>query len=239
MGKIFNFEGPVFTVLSRLADLFWLNLLFIVCSIPIVTIGASATAMYYVTLKMAKDEEGYITKSFFKSFKQNFLQATGIWLIYLVLIVVLVLDLRIANGGSLADILASNTISNVVIVSACVMGVVLLITGTYVFPVLSKFDNTIKNTVKNAFLISIRHLPYTVVMLVIGAVPWVLMWFSPAAYLLLFIMFALLAYINSKFFNKIFENYVPKEENLTECDEEGVTSGILEEVDGKVGEKIE
>ena len=71
MGKVFNFEGPVFSFLSRLADLFWLNLLFVICSIPVITIGASSTALYYVTLKMAKDEEGYITRSFFKSFKEN------------------------------------------------------------------------------------------------------------------------------------------------------------------------
>lgn len=232
MGKIFNFEGPIFTFLSRLADLFWLNLLFIVCSLPIVTIGASTTAMYYVTLKMAKDEEGYITKSFFKSFKQNFLQATGIWLIYLALLVVLVVDLRIANGGSLAGILDSNTISNVVIVSVSVMGVLLLITGTYVFPILARFDNTIKNTIKNALLISIRHLPYTIVMIIIGAIPLVLMWFSPAAYLLLFIMFAMIAYINSGFFCKIFVNYMPKEEEITE-------GSLLEETDGKVGEEVQ
>lgn len=233
MGKVFNFEGPVFTFLSRLADLFWLNLLFIVCSLPIITIGASTTAMYYVTLKMAKDEEGYITKSFFKSFKQNFLQATAIWLVYLVLIVVLVVDLRIANGGSLADIFNSGAVSNVVIVSVSVMGVVLLMTGTYVFPLLAQFDNTVKNTVKNALLISIRHLPYTFLMVVIIAIPLVIMWFSPAAYLLIFIMFALVAYINSKFFNKIFANYMPKEE------EEVSESTLLEETDGEVGEEIQ
>lgn len=211
MERIFNFEGPVFSFLSRLADLFWLNLLFIVCSIPIVTIGASTTAMYYVTLKMAKNEEGYITQSFFKSFKQNFKQSTVIWLIYLVVSVVLVLDLRIANGGSLAGIFDSNAVSNVVIVSVSLMGVLLLMTETYVFPILAQFDNTVKNTVKNAFFISIRHLPYTFLMLVLAAIPVVLMWFTPAAFLLIFIIFALVAYINSTFFTKIFANYMPKE----------------------------
>ena len=213
MGKIFNIDGPIFKVLSRFADLFWLNLLFIVCSLPIVTIGASTTAMYYVTLKMAKDEEGYITKSFFKSFAQNFKQATGIWLIYLVVGFVLVLDLRVANGGSLVNVLNSGTINNIVIVSACLMGVLLIITQMYIFPILAQFDNTVKNTFKNSFFISIRHLPYTLLMLVIAAIPIVLMWFDPAAYILLFIVFSLVAYINSKFFNKIFANYMPKEES--------------------------
>ena len=83
MSRVFNYEGPVFTSLSRLADLFWLNLLYIICCIPLVTVGAASTALYYVTLKMAKDEEGYITRSYFKSFKDNFVQATAIWLLWI------------------------------------------------------------------------------------------------------------------------------------------------------------
>ena len=211
MGKVFNFEGPLFNFLSRVADLIWLNLLFILCCIPIVTIGAATTALYYVTLKMAKDEEGYITKSFFKAFKENFVQATVIWIIFLVISVVMFMDLRIANGGNIADILNDSTISNVVIVSVGVMIIVLAMTGTYVFPLLAQFDNTVKNTIKNAFLLSIRHLPYTVAMIVIAAIPVALIWFSPALLLLVLIMFSVVAYINSKFFNKIFVLYMPKE----------------------------
>ena len=70
-----------------------LNILFLVCSLPIFTIGASFTAMYYVTLKLAENEEGYIARGFLKSFKQNFKQATIIWLILLFFGIVLVLDL--------------------------------------------------------------------------------------------------------------------------------------------------
>ena len=144
MNKIFNFEGPVFTFLSRLVDLFWLNLLYILCCIPVITAGAATTALYYVTLKMAKDEEGYITKSYFKSFKQNFVQATVIWLVILVIGVVMFMDLRIANGGNMAEILKTTTVSNVVIVAVGVMLIILCMTLTYVFPLLAQFDNTVK-----------------------------------------------------------------------------------------------
>ena len=211
MGKVFNFEGPLFNFLSRLADLFWLNLLYILCCIPVITAGAATTALYYVTLKMAKDEEGYITKSYFKAFKDNFVQATVIWIIFLVISVVMFVDLRIANGGSVADIFNDSAVSNVVIVSVGVMAIVLAMTCTYVFPLLAQFDNTIKNTIKNAFLLSIRHLPYTFIMILIAAVPVVLIWFSPALLLLVLIMFSAIAYMNSKFFNKIFVLYMPKE----------------------------
>ena len=214
MNRIFNFEGPVFTFLSRLADLFWLNLLYIICCIPVITAGAATTALYYVTLKMAKDEEGYITKSFFKSFKQNFLQATAIWLVILVIGIVMFMDLRIANGGNMAEVFNTTTVSNVVIVAVGVMVIVLCMTLTYVFPLLAQFDNTVVNTVKNAFLISIRHLPYTFLMMVITAIPFALIWFSPALLLLVLIMFSATAYINSKFLNKIFVLYMPKEEGI-------------------------
>ena len=214
MNRIFNFEGPVFTFLSRLADLFWLNLIYMICCIPVITVGAATTALYYVSLKMAKDEEGYITKSFFKSFKQNFLQATVIWLVILVIGIIMFMDLRIANGGDMAEVLNSTAVSSVVIVAVGVMVIVVCMTLTYVFPLLAQFDNTIRNTVKNAFLISIRHLPYTFLMMLITAIPVVLIWFSPALLLLVLIMFSATAYINSKFLNKIFILYMPKEEGI-------------------------
>lgn len=70
-------------MMGRAADLMILNIVFIICCLPIVTIGASLTALHYVTLKMVRNEESYIVKSFFKSFKQNFKQATIINLIML------------------------------------------------------------------------------------------------------------------------------------------------------------
>ena len=86
--------------MGRVADLLLLNFLCILCCIPIVTAGASITALYYVTLKMARDEESYIVRSFFRSFKQNFKQATIINIIMLLTAAVLFIDLRIARAGS-------------------------------------------------------------------------------------------------------------------------------------------
>ena len=72
MGSFFSLDSPLMRFLSRLSDIFILNVLFLLCCIPVVTIGASATALYTVTLKMARNEESYITKGFFKAFKSNF-----------------------------------------------------------------------------------------------------------------------------------------------------------------------
>ena len=216
MGRAFNFEGPVFTFLSRLADLFWLNLLFVICCIPVITTGAAATALYYVTLKMAKDEEGYITRSYFKAFKDNFVQATIIWLLFVAVIVIMILDFRIAGGNNTAELFNSAVVSNVVIIAVGVMSIVVVMTLTYVFALLAQFDNTVRNTVKNAFLISVRHLPYTFLMIFVATVPVVLIWFFPALLIIVLIMFSAVAYINSKYFNRIFALYMPDSKDAAE-----------------------
>ena len=104
--KFFNYDSPIMQFLSRLTDLFILNFLFLICSIPIVTIGASATALYSVTLKMAKNEESYIFSSFFRAFKNNFRHSTISWMILLLAGIVLWMDYRAVGmmGGSFQQI---------------------------------------------------------------------------------------------------------------------------------------
>ena len=92
MGRLFDMDNKFFRFMGRLADLCILNVLCILCCIPVVTAGASITAMFYVTMKMVRNEEAYIARSFFKSFKENFRQATVINIIMLVIAGVLYVD---------------------------------------------------------------------------------------------------------------------------------------------------
>ena len=211
MNRFFNMDNKFFVFMGRVADLLLLNFLCILCCIPVVTAGASITALYYVTLKMARDEESYIARSFFRSFKQNFKQAA-----------VLFIDLRIARAGSGA---MYKGLFSLFIAFALIYAMILL----YIYPILSKFFNSVKNTFVNAFLMSVRHLPLTLLMLVISASPLLLMWlFAYVSYaqftsilIMLFILmgFSTLAYWKSKIFVKIFDNYIPKDED-EENDEE-------------------
>ena len=98
MGRFFNMDNKFFVFMGKVADLCMLNLLCIACCIPVVTAGASLTALYYVTLKMVRNEEAYIFRSFFKSFKENFKQATIINVIMLIVAVLLYLDTNIAGN---------------------------------------------------------------------------------------------------------------------------------------------
>lgn len=81
MAKLFSPDNPVWRVMGRLADFFLLTILWGICSLPIITIGASTTALYYVALKMADKQEGYIVKTYFKAFRENFAQSTVLWVI--------------------------------------------------------------------------------------------------------------------------------------------------------------
>ena len=197
--------------MSKVADLCILNIICVVCCIPVITAGASITAMYYVTLKMVRNEEAYILRSFFKSFKQNFKQATIINLIMLLIGVVLYVDLNVSKamqGGA-------GQIFQIIFMAFVLIYFILFL---YVYPVLARFYNTIKNTIKNALFMAIRHFPYTVVMVIIAVCPLLLLLVksyqiqSTLFVLFLLMGFALIAYCNSFFLVKIFDNYMPKEE---------------------------
>ena len=181
-----------------------------VSCIPVVTIGPSIAAMFYVTLKMVRNEESYIVRGFFKSFKQNLKQGIVINLIMLAAALLLYFDISICRS-------TPGTIGKVLMVLFMMILVVYLMIFLYIYPVLAKFYNTIKNTFTNAFLMSIRHLPYTALMILVTAAP-VLVFFIPSAQvqsmvilLLVLIGFSGIAYINSHFFVKIFDKYIPEE----------------------------
>lgn len=215
MGRLFNMDNKFFTFMGKVADLIILNLICVLCCLPIVTIGPSLTALHYVTMKMVRNEESYIVKNFFKSFKENFKQATIINLIMLVVGLMLFLDINIVKRMS------GKLYSGLFVVFIAFLLLYMLV-FLYIYPVLAKFYNTIKHTFINAFLMSIRHLPYTFVMLVITLLP-IGIFFIPSLQLqstclmLLLIMGpAVIAYLNGHFLVRIFDNYIPKEEDAQE-----------------------
>lgn len=216
MGSFFNMDNKFFVFMGRVADLMILNLLCIVCCIPIVTAGPAIAAMFYVTLKMVRNEESYIVKGFFKSFRQNLRQGIIINLIMLLFGILIITDIRIMGN-------MEGTLYKVLYTIFLAFALVYLMIYMYIYPVLAKFYNSIKNTFVNALLMSIRHLPYTVLMIIVTALPFVLFFFVPSsevqsAVLLVCVLIgcSLVAYINSYFFVKIFDKYIPEEEEMSE-----------------------
>ena len=207
-----NPDSRIMSFLAKLGDMFILNVLYLVCCIPVITIGAATTALYYNTLKMAENRESYVWREFLRTFKENFKQATIIWMIILVIGAVLVGDFLVMG------VIGSQALASVTAIVVIVVGVFLILTAVYVFPVLARFDNSVLNIMKYALLMAIRHLPSTVVILAIHSVPLLLAFASLEAFIrgllpVLLFTVSILAYFESKLFSRIFSNYYPKTED--------------------------
>lgn len=205
---MFSIEGKFFGTISRLGDLVILNILFLVCSIPIVTIGASITAMYSVTKKMAEEREGYIVRSFFKAFKENFRQSTVMWLILLICGAVVSVDLFICNNLMKAGPL--QTLAKGFLLLAFLLIVFMVL---YSLTLQCTFENTIKNTLKNALLISLGHAPWSLLMSLLALSPFISLfyfgeYFGTELLAMILIWFSGMAYINSFMLNRIYKKYM-------------------------------
>lgn len=208
MGKIFDMDSPVMRFLNRVGDLLILNFIMIACCIPVITIGASFTAMHYVLLKMVRGEEGYLVRGFFKSFVANFKQATILWLLMLVVLFVYIGDALIFRYSALA-------FPRALMIAVVAIAILLLMATIYIFPAQARFENSVKNTLKNAFLMAFANLPKTVLMLAIYALPLIIGYFS--AYALIFvIMFGITApaYGAAWLYSGIFKKFEPEEEEM-------------------------
>lgn len=204
---MFSIDGKLYEVISKLTDLVILNILYIICCVPIVTIGAATTALYGITKKMANHSEGYIIRSYFKLFKENFKQSTIIWLILFVIGLIPVIDLYIINNmpkGMGPTVLRGGAILAIVLV---------LMVFFYAMALQSTFENTVKNTIKNAFIIGLGYFPWTLLILLISVSPFVTPVFlgeywSVELLVMMLVWFSGAAYINSYVFNYIFKKYM-------------------------------
>lgn len=214
---LFNYDNPVWRFIGRLGDMIILNIIWVIFSLPVFTIGASTTALYYCTLKIVRDEDNGNLRMFLHSFRQNFRQATVIWLILAAVGVLLGFDLyffrNVLKGAPTARFVFSALTSALILLWVFEM--------LYVWPLLSRFDNTVKNTMKNAFFLSIRYIGSTLAMLVSdGIVLFVayislFLWGWVTAFLLL-MGFPLIAWINSTMLEHLFARFMPKEEHTDE-----------------------
>lgn len=206
-----NYDSRFSRVLSRLTELVLLNFVFLLTCIPFFTIGASVTALYSTTLKMVRNEEGYIIRGYFKDFKENFKQATAFWLIELLLYAQLrVLYVAAAvNGGRLIQIYT---------VITWTLGILYSLYFLFVFPLTATFRNTFFKIAGNAFIMIISHFPWVLASYLIVVLP-VALSFGINTRILKFSMlfwiligFALLLFLSSFCLNRIFIRYMDREQ---------------------------
>ena len=209
--KKFGIDNPFFAFMGRVGDILILNILFVITSIPVVTIGMSLSAMYRVTLRMARKECNYVAKEYFRACREEWKKSTVIWLIMLMSGGVLVLDVTV--GKDMWNALNA------------AVGALIFIWGmlfTYVFAVQARFENTVKNIFKNALYMAVRHFPFTVIMMVLNAIPAVCILFGSMTMALatpIYVAagFTVTARINSIFLNRIFRKYAPEEEEAEDA----------------------
>jgi len=209
MKKIFDLDGGVMSFLGRITDFLILNLIFVITCVPIVTIGPALTALYSVTLKMVKGEDAYIFKSYFKAFKENFKISFFTWMIILVALIIFGVDYRIMTASDIS-------MSGVFAVLFLTLMFICFMVSLYLFPYIARFENTLKDSFRNAILIALASLPWTFLLVALtGAVVAVSILVIPLQYVIpiwLLFGFALLAYGQSFIFRKVFVKYEPKEE---------------------------
>lgn len=224
---MFKLDSPLMNFLNKVADVMILNILVVLCCLPLVTAGASLTAGYYVAFKMVKNEEGYITKGFFKSFKENFKQSTIIWLIMLLITFILATDFKIMAQTDLE-------FGQWMRIGIMAVSLIVILGAVFVFPMQARFSNTIKNTIKNSYLMALSHLPSAVIIVISYFAPVVILYIIPESLPALVLLAAgVLIYIQSILFVKIFRPYEERilareaEEAKAQEDSEDMDSGIF------------
>ena len=214
MGALFSPDSKFMRVMSRVGDLMIMNLIFLVTCIPIVTIGASLTALYTVCFRFGTEKEGKMVRTYFKAFKENFKQSTLLWL------VILIFGAASAFNAYFFYIMPG-TIRWCFLLFSCLF-VLIVLTAGYTFPLLSQFSNSMISTFKNALIFSVGYLPRSLLMAVFNLFPFALLLldfyrFLQMGFLWIALYFATAAYVNSILLKKVFAPYMPnKEEEITE-----------------------
>jgi len=198
---IFDFDNRFFRFTSKLLNLIILNILWVVFSIPIITVGAATAAVYYVTLKMARDEEGYLFKDFFKGFKQNFRQGTVLEIIFLMSGFVLYGDIRY--------FLLHESIYNYFFIAIFgAITIVYIFALIFAFPIAARFKNKLLVTLKNAVIMSLKHVTASIMMSILLLLILYGFYVSiPIMILCPIIAMSGYAYIGSILFRNIFDKY--------------------------------
>lgn len=201
-------RSKLFNVLDVLGNLFVLNLVYILFSLPVITIGASTSALYTVTIRMVRKEDGTIWSAFLKAFKINFKKATGIWLI-------IAASFCILFAQYLVVLNYPGTLANIYLAVLVVEVIIIMLVIPFLFPLQAKFENSVTGTIKNSFLLAVSNLGSAIKILVAWVGPMGISVIYPKVFLFtwyfwLIFMFALIAYMASfsanKVFNRILEN---------------------------------
>lgn len=170
MAGFFSTDSKLYRFMSRLTDLFKLNFLWLIFSLPVITLGVSTIAAYTVALKMAEGEEGYIGRDFLKAFKANLKQGIPMSFITILCVWTVYLDFQIFR--------AAEENAFVFLIIGIIAAYVFTFSLLYVYPLLARYENTVLNSLKNSFNISMRYFPRSLLLVILCAVETAVMFWN-------------------------------------------------------------
>ncbi len=199
MDKFFDLSNPVMRFLTRIVDLAILNILTVVYALPVVTAGASFTAMNYVLLHLCRRDETYVAKMFRKSFKDNLRQGIPLGLIAAGAALITAVDLWGMHASE-------SKLITVMMIAITVIAGFLLAAFVYMFALQSRYENTVRGTIVNAFKLAVGNLPRTALMMVIWIIWALIMVYLHKAAPLAFLLFGytLPGYLCAMLYDRVF-----------------------------------
>ncbi|MCL2216967.1 MAG: galactose-1-epimerase [Defluviitaleaceae bacterium] len=200
MREFFSLDGAFNRYGGFVADMIILSLMWILFSLPVITIGAATTAMFYVSTRRISNREGYITSDFWASFKANFARATILWVIILAGGFLMIFNIRTIEifGAGLAAIILPVQI---------ILFVELIFITVYVFPMTARFEMGLGQTIKTCFFMANRHLLTSVICSALLAAVILASFMQPLIFFAAPGVYALLA---SYMLMRIFKRYRPE-----------------------------
>lgn len=197
--NFFSWNSPLWKAINKLVMMMYAGMLWFLCSLPIVTCGAATAALYEVMLKMAKDQEGYLTVSFFRAFRGNLKNGILTWLPLLAAGFVFAVNIfyyGVLGGGSFKVQTGVFTV-----LFLCVQAL-----QSYTFPVMAKFENTPGNTLRIAAVLAFRNPGWTALLLVIQLLTLFVCWFF--VYLPVLFIMGIAGYVGAVIFNRMFDRLI-------------------------------
>ncbi len=180
MGRLFSYDSPIMQSINKIVDCVILSFLWLIFSIPIVTIGASSTALYYTVNKVIRHNRSHVWREFWGSFKSNFKQATIIWLILIVLYYLLGVDCIFVY-----NLVKAGTVGVWLLAPFVVTAVLVTMWMLYMFGYMARFYNNMKGIMKNCALLVIRHLLRSVLVALVFAASMAIFLFFPVTVVIL------------------------------------------------------
>lgn len=207
--NLFHENNPVIRFLTGISNLIILNWLFLLCCVPIVTVGPALTGMHRVLLAMHQGEDPSVVKCFFRGVKENFGKAMALWLVILLLGIALAVDFFVVPP------ILSSTIWLMALPAATLMGLLLLTELVYAFPLLARYQGSVFTIAKNAVLLGIGNLPNTLIAFAVTlAVPYICLHFPTAIPMLLllslFVLFSGVCWLCDWFVSRSFQKVISK-----------------------------